>query len=537
MAASPQVSQRFPYAFIIGTPLFQTHHTQTITWRARRPSHLLPKRPSCVRPDCFRKATISMVHQNQQQQDSASATDGATDSSDTFFGDSSRASRTSSETKSAPEQSLVERFRFIPFKIPERFRVVLLCFISFVICNCDRINISVAILPMAKYYGWSQTTVGIIQSAFFWGYVLTQIPGGYVADRFGGKHVLAMGVIVWSAMTVVTPAAASTSIPILLMARALLGVGEGVAMPAMNNIISKWVPQQERARSLSLTYSGMYLGSVVGLWLCPTLIVAFGWQSVFHIFGALGFVWWLFWQTGSTSTPQQSSSISKTELDFILKDAKSSDAPNSSSAPADKVPWGKLLSEPATWAIIVAHFCTTWGYFVLLTWLPTYFNQQLGFDLAASSFLSIVPWLAMFVSANIGGTIADTLLARGTSVSHVRKIMQTVGMLGPAVFLGLVSITSTPSLAVTYMTCALALGSFCQSGVYSNHQDIGPQYAGILLGISNTAAAVAGIVGVALTGFMLDLTSSWTLVFAVAIGFYCVGMLTFNIFARGDRIF
>lgn len=416
-----------------------------------------------------------------------------------------------------------------PAQWPKRVRVVILCFVSFVICNCDRINISVAILPMAKYYGWSQTTVGIIQSSFFWGYVLTQIPGGYLADLYGGKHVLAAGVITWSAMTLLTPAAASSSIGLLLLTRALLGVGEGVAMPAMNNMISKWVPESERSRSLSLTYSGMYLGSVLGLLLCPTFIVQFGWQSVFYIFGALGFFWWIAWQFLVTSSPETCKSLSDREREYI-----SQNMPPERKGPGNlkSVPWKLLLSRKETWAIIVAHFCVTWGtyqmiivflrlgppyrfipflhpyrsaplesatnnrvfltsscssqyvgYFVLLIWLPTYFNQQLGFELAASSFLSVVPWLAMFISANAGGFIADAMRARDFSITTVRKTMQSIGFLGPALFLGLVATTKAPALAVTYMTIALALGSFSQSGVYSNHQDIGPDYAGILLGI------------------------------------------------------
>lgn len=271
-----------------------------------------------------------------------------------------RATLKNSETEAEPSsgsasESPPEAPKFTLRNIPERLRVVLLCFLSFVICNCDRINISVAILPMAKFYGWNQTTVGIIQSAFFWGYVLTQIPGGYFADKYGGKHVLAVGVIVWSAMTLLTPLAASGNLGLLLLARALLGVGEGVAMPAMNNIISKWVPEKERARSLSLTYSGMYLGSVVGLWLCPQFIVSFGWQSVFYIFGSLGFFWWIGWQLWTTSTPQLSSTISEQELRYIESGAPGAEKDVSS------VPWKLLLSRKATWAIIVAHFCATWG--------------------------------------------------------------------------------------------------------------------------------------------------------------------------------
>ncbi|CDF77473.1 unnamed protein product [Chondrus crispus] len=397
------------------------------------------------------------------------------------------------------------------------------------------INISVAILPMAKYYGWSQTTVGVIQSAFFWGYVLTQIPGGYLADKYGGKQVLAAGVVVWSAMTILTPLAASTNLGVLLLARALLGVGEGVAMPAMNNMISKWVPETERSRSLSLTYSGMYLGSVVGLLLCPAFIVSFGWQSVFYFFGALGFFWWAAWQFWTKSTPELSTTMSEKERAYINSKMRAG-AANKSSLPTS-VPWKLLFSKKATWGIIIAHFCATWGYFVLLIWLPTYFNQQLGFDLAASSFLSVMPWLAMFVSANAGGFIADAMRARNISITTVRKTMQSIGFLGPAAFLALVSTTTDPAMAVTYMTTALALGSFSQSGVYANHQDIGPAFSGILLGISNTGAAIPGIVGVALTGYILDTTGSWSLVFGIAIFFYLFGTVAYNALGTGERVF
>lgn len=240
--------------------------------------------------------------------------------------------------------------------IPERTRVVLLCFASFVICNCDRINISVAILPMAQTFGWSQSTVGLVQSAFFWGYVTTQIPGGYLSDRYGGRQVLAFGVIAWSLMTFLTPLAASTSLPWLLVARALLGVGEGVAMPAMNQIVSRWVPRSERSASLSLIYSGMYLGSVVGLLSCPFLIAQFGWPSVFYVFGALGAVWWGGWHFLTSGSPELSQTISAEEREYITRSTISKPP-----SQLDKVPWKMLLGERATWAIIVAHFCCTWG--------------------------------------------------------------------------------------------------------------------------------------------------------------------------------
>lgn len=443
-------------------------------------------------------------------------------------------------------------------RLAERVKIVALLFFSFVICNVDRVAISVAILPMAGVYGWSPSTVGVIQSAFFWGYVLTQILGGWAADKYGGKVVLGAGVLVWSLMTFLTPAAANAGLIPLLAARALLGVGEGVAMPAMNQLVSSWVPEKERSRSLSLIYSGMYAGSALGLWLCPLLIEAFGWPSVFYTFGSLGAVWWLAWQAVAASSPTASTRISAGEAAFIqaglsttisasddeaaaelvTEEGDGVFAPAAASGdPPPSVPWRALLTSRATWAIFISHFCVTWGYFVLLTWLPTYFNQELGFELSASAFFSVLPWLAMFVCANLGGTIADGLLGRGVPVTTVRKLMQTVGFLGPAAFLTVVAITSDPGAAIAAMTLALGLGSFSQSGVYANVSDVAPTYAGVLLGISNTFASLPGIIGVALTGSILEGTGSWNTVFGLAVFFYVFGCTVFNLFATGRRVF
>jgi len=461
-------------------------------------------------------------------------------------------------------------------RLAERVKVVALLFFSFVICNVDRVAISVAILPMAGVYGWSPSTVGVIQSAFFWGYVMTQILGGWAADRYGGKPVLGAGVLVWSLMTFLTPAAANAGLLPLLAARALLGVGEGVAMPAMNQLVSSWVPEKERSRSLSLIYSGMYAGSALGLWLCPLLIEAFGWPSVFYTFGSLGAVWWLAWQAIAASSPASSNRITAREAAYIeaglsvrtsspssstasvesaeagLVPASAADAltaadggaagvPAASGAGGNgtqpPVPWKALLTSKATWAIYISHFCVTWGYFVLLTWLPTYFNQELGFELSASAFFSVLPWIAMFVCANVGGTIADGLLGRGVPVSTVRKTMQSIGFLGPALFLTCVALTNDPGAAIAAMTLALGLGSFSQSGVYANVSDVAPTYAGVLLGISNTFASLPGIIGVALTGSILEATGSWNTVFGLAVFFYMVGCTVFNVLSTGRRVF
>uniref|UniRef100_A0A7N0UM98 Major facilitator superfamily (MFS) profile domain-containing protein n=1 Tax=Kalanchoe fedtschenkoi TaxID=63787 RepID=A0A7N0UM98_KALFE len=411
---------------------------------------------------------------------------------------------------------------------PKRWVIVILCFSAFLLCNMDRVNMSIAILPMSAEYHWNPATVGLIQSSFFWGYLLTQIAGGIWADTVGGKQVLAFGVVWWSVATILTPVAAKLGLPFLLVVRAFMGIGEGVAMPAMNNILSKWIPVSERSRSLALVYSGMYLGSVTGLAFSPLLIHTYGWPSVFYSFGSLGTIWIAVWLNKAYSSPLEDPHIHPEEKKLIV----GNEPPK---LPIKAIPWGLILSKPPVWALITSHFCHNWGTFILLTWMPTYYNQVLKFNLTESGLFCVLPWLTMAFSANLGGWIADTLVSKGLSVTMVRKIMQTIGFLGPAFFLTQLSHVDSPATAVLCMACSQGTDAFSQSGLYSNHQDIAPRYSGVLLGLSNTAGVLAGVLGTAATGYILQ-HGSWDDVFKVSVGLYLVGTLIWNLFSTGEKI-
>ncbi|KAL9271265.1 Sodium-dependent phosphate transport protein 1, chloroplastic-like protein [Drosera capensis] len=465
-------------------------------------------------------------------------------------------------------------------EFPKRWVIVVLCFSAFLLCNMDRVNMSIAILPMSKEFNWNPSTVGLIQSSFFWGYLLTQVPensfhrfiyimllvelkywkarnistliptrymlalplpgigssstmaeevaGGIWADTVGGKRVLAFGVVWWSIATALTPVAAQIGLPFLLVVRALMGIGEGVAMPAMTNILSKWIPVSERSRSLALVYSGMHLGSVTGLAFSPMLIHKFGWPSVFYCFGSLGSIWLAVWLNKAHSSPLEDPELRPEEMKLIM-------ASSTSKEPVKSIPWGLILSKPPVWALIVSHFCHNWGTFILLTWMPTYYHQVLHFNLTDSGLVCVLPWLTMAVSANFGGWIADSLVSRGVSITRVRKIMQTVGFLGPAFFLTQLSHVDSPAMAVLCMACSQGTDAFSQSGLYSNHQDIAPRYSGVLLGLSNTAGVLAGVLGTAATGYILQ-HGSWDNVFEVSVGLYLVGTVVWNLFSTGEKI-
>jgi ACS family sodium-dependent inorganic phosphate cotransporter len=137
----------------------------------------------------------------------------------------------------------------------------------------------------------------------------------------------------------------------------------------MNNMLSRWVPVAERSRSLALVYSGMFIGSILGLGLSPHMIAALGWPSVFYVFGSMGVAWYMFWRSWAASAPANDPKLSPEERAYILANT------SAGAKGARRIPWRLLLSRREVWAIIVCHFCHNWGTFILLTWMPTYYNQ------------------------------------------------------------------------------------------------------------------------------------------------------------------
>ncbi|KAJ0090690.1 hypothetical protein Patl1_13932 [Pistacia atlantica] len=198
------------------------------------------------------------------------------------------------------------------------------------------------------------------------------------------------------------------------------------------------------------------------------------------------------------------------------------------------VPWKAFFRSQAVWAMIYTHFCGSWGHYTCLSWLPTYFSEELNLNLTEAAWVSILPPLASVFVTSIAAQLADNLIANGVETTTVRKICQTIAFLSPAVCMTLSSLDLglPPWEIVGILTAGLALSSFALSGLYCTHQDISPEYASILLGITNTVGAVPGIVGVALTGYLLDSTHSWSLsLFAPSIFFYLTGSIVWLAFA------
>ncbi|PIA54413.1 hypothetical protein AQUCO_00900753v1 [Aquilegia coerulea] len=430
---------------------------------------------------------------------------------------------------------------FLEFITSERVKVVSMVGLALALCNADRVVMSVAIVPLSLVHGWSRSFSGIVQSSFLWGYLLSPIAGGALVDYYGGKVVMAWGVALWSMATFLTPWAAETSLLVLLAMRVLLGIAEGVALPSMNNMISRWFPQTERSRAVGIAMGGFQLGNVIGLTLAPILMSRGGIFGPFVIFGLSGMLWVLVWVSATSSTPSRHPQISKYELEYILNKGQKSVLPSiekKKRPKTDKVipPFRRLLSKAPTWALISANAMHSWGYFVILSWMPIYFNTIYHVDLRQAAWFSAVPWTMMAVLGYFAGVLSDMLIQNGTDVTLTRKIMQSIGFLGPAVaLLGLIA-AKTPAIASAWLAVAVGLKSFSHSGFLVNFQEIAPQYAGVLHGMSNTAGTFAAIIGTVGAGFFVEMIGSFRGFLLLTSFLYFLSALIWLTFATGERV-
>ncbi|CAG8574357.1 12811_t:CDS:2 [Funneliformis mosseae] len=461
------------------------------------------------------------------------------------------------------------------YLIPKRFIVVGLCAVAFAICYADRSNIAVAIVYMAMDFGWSSTTQGLVLSAFFVGYLTTQILGGALADKFGGKPVLAIAAATRVLFTLLTPKASEFGLNPLIICRICVGIGEGALFPGVQSLIAKWIPAQERSRAVAVVTGSSLIGAVVGLPLATWLgSGVYGWECIFYLFGTIGVFWSLLWQIYGSSLPDQYEGISQEEIKLIEGIGKFEDEENhvanaedgvsqqegvrdqhsnaedestpllvdnkkNDSKLTNDIPWMLILSKKEVWALLITYFCNSWGYFIMLTWLPTYYIDHFGIDIKKLGYFAVIPYAVQGVMGFVVGTIGDHMIHKVKfRVITIRRIAQSIGSFGVATFLLLAAYcASSPFEGIILITIGMGLNTFTLAGVSVNQFDIAPKYAGIIYGLGNTLGVIPGIFGVALTGWILDVTGrNWNIIWDIAASLYFSSALIFLAWAGGEVI-
>jgi MFS transporter, ACS family, solute carrier family 17 (sodium-dependent inorganic phosphate cotransporter), other len=406
----------------------------------------------------------------------------------------------------------------------QRHVLVLLVFLACVLGYTDRVNIAVVAVAMKEQYGWSQTDKGIVLSAFFAGYLLFMPVTGFLAARLGGRRVLGWSVIAWSAFTLLTPLSASVSFATLVATRVLMGMGEAAMFPAAYELFGRWVPLAERSRATARLISGIPVGTLVGLSGSGWLVRSYGWPAAFYVFGALGLGWALVWFLRVADDPAVDRRLTEAERSLLA----ASVAP--AAAAATPALYRRLLLSLPTLALCTAHFATTWNVYVLISWLPSYFREVQHLTIAGAGLYAAAPWLAMFVAANLAAALSDRLVARGARVTRVRKFFECSGLVVSALMLLLTREATSADAAVACLCVAMAATGWATAGFAPGVLDVAPRHSGVLYSFSNTFATIPGVVGVAIAGWLVDVTGTYSSVFALAAGVGLGGALLFGIF-------
>ncbi|XP_030556489.1 putative inorganic phosphate cotransporter [Drosophila novamexicana] len=429
---------------------------------------------------------------------------------------------------------------------------IFLLFCGLTVGFAMRVNLSVAVVAMTDAasinpnfpeYPLSEKTKSWVLSSFFWGYVATQVPAGTLARRFGGKVTLLTGVSICSVLNLLTPLCASLGGWSLLCGLRLIeGLCQGVFFPSCHTIISAWIPPRERGSLATCAYTGGQFGTILMLATSGLLASsAAGWPSIFYVSGACGFLWVVVYYIWGASSPKDSKSISPEEFKLIEL-AQASEKPVNSHQPSNRqsTPWLSFFASGPFLALTAVHCASAWGYWTLLTQIPSYMNNVLGKDIKSNALLSSLPYIANLVLSFFFVWVSKFMEKNESlSLSFNRKFFNTIGQYIPMCLL--VALGYVPkeqdSLAVVLLTLTVGINAACHLGFQVNHIDLSPNFAGTLMGISNGLASIMSLSAPLLVGVIVTNkhdVEQWRLVFFVAAAIYLVGNGLFVLFGRAD---
>ncbi|XP_022255152.1 vesicular glutamate transporter 1-like, partial [Limulus polyphemus] len=344
-------------------------------------------------------------------------------------------------------------------------------------------------------FDWSPETIGVIDSSFFWGYLITQIPGGFLAGKYPANSVRRLLNIYVVRLGCYT---CSCILKVGCIQYSRTNVLQGVTYPACHGIWRHWAPPLERSRLATLAFCGSYAGAVMGMPLSGMLTDYIGWQACFYFYGACGLIWYIFWMWQSFEKPSKHPTITQEELIYIehsLGDAVGQCPFTLKTTPWKAIftsmpvyaiivaithlflitlfaislqlkttPWKAIFTSMPVYAIIVANFARSWSFYLLLISQPMYFKEVFHFEIDKSGVLGALPHLLMTLVVPIGGQLADYLRRREIlTTTSVRKIFNCGGFGLEAVFLLVVGYTRNTTIAITALTVAVGFSGFAIS--------------------------------------------------------------------------
>ena len=404
-----------------------------------------------------------------------------------------------------------------------RWFLVFWMFILSSVAFLDRVNISIAGTSIAQAYHFDNVQLGRIFSAFLIGYAVFQTAGGRLADRFGPRRVLALGVVWWGIFTALT-AALPLDIPHALIwfiaIRLLFGAGEAVIFPASNQFVARWIPAHERGWANGWIFAGVGAGSGLTPPLITYVMIQYGWRASFWLCAVIGLIVGFIWYIAARDTPEEHSGVSSAELQ-IIRVGINTDA--SSTRSGTFVPWSQVLKSKEVWAVTASYFCFGYVAWIFFSWFYIYLAQVRGLNLKASAFYAMLPFLAMAIFCLVGGKVSDAL-TRQHGPRLGRCVLACIAIAFAGGFLALGSVVDSAPLASVVLAGGAGALYFSQSSFWSVTADIAGGSSGAVSGFMNMGGQAGGALTASLTP-LIAARYGWTSSFLVAAALCVIGAM------------
>jgi MFS family permease len=389
-------------------------------------------------------------------------------------------------------------------------------FLMSVVTYLDRVCISAAAPGMMADLRLTDFQMGLVFSAFALAYGIFEVPMGWLGDRIGQRKMLTRIVACWSVFTSLTGAVRGFAA--LVAVRFIFGAAEAGAFPNLARALARWFPAGARGTVNGAMWMGARLGGAVAPAIAVALIMRIGWRATFVVFGAVGLVWCVAFWRWFRDEPAEHRSVNAAELALI----RGGEAPRA--MPAAR-PWKPMLTSGNVWMLFGMYFSASFGFYFLVTWLPTYLVREHGLTLTRSGIYAALPLGAAAAACLAGGSISDWLVRRTGSLRRGRAVVGLGGFLLGAAGFAAASAAHGPLAAVLCLTFAQAALDLTVGVSWATCIEIGGPFGGTLAGFMNMASSLAAVLLPVVAAALEQRFGTFHAVFALASAIYFAGGL------------
>jgi MFS family permease len=388
-----------------------------------------------------------------------------------------------------------------------QWAAVILCAAAIAVNYLDRSTIAVANPEIRKEFALSAKEFGALQSAWSFSYALAQIPIGFFIDRLGAGILLGVSLILWS--IAVAAGGFATNYTQLFIARTLLGITESPAYPTAVRVTSDWFRLQDRGLPTGVFNMGANIGTAVAPPFLTALMLLFGWRVMFMIMGGIGIasavLWFILYRE------PEKSPLKEEDLDYLAGNRAGRNVKKMSA-----VQWSRLFKFRTTWGMTLGAFCSGYGIWMYVTWLPGYLEGQHHVSIAKTGYLASIPLMFTILGSFCGGYASDWLARSGVPIVQARKLPASLGYVGSGVFTALAAGSAGPGIAIVWMSLALFCLYFAVTSKWTLITAVSPQnYVSSCSSIQNFGSYIGGTVSPFLTGYVVDQTGSFVLALVI----------------------